>query len=266
MGAVEVPPEGWIAAWGARPADRGKSASSLLDWLVPVMPVGSREVADKALDRRQALYLAQAAWWHEVALLLGQSEPASGEKLGQFFAHFTVVFHLACRPAVLGTRGEPAPPLTQEKVVKIVHQVARKYLADLPRHAHRPPATPLPTEAFDGIERLIECLGYVRTDAVLPFQRRFGRDVWTTGAAFKRLLRPERYNTSVDRRARKVLEDSGFPIESFRNPKGQALCAEIFALTPTRGAITLAMKRAEQRYGYRGGRRAFYDAWRKSRS
>jgi hypothetical protein len=220
------------------------------------------EIEDRQLDPVHAWLLARASIAQHLANLFAETKRLSDEEVAAIWVNVGFVFNLTCAPTLIGTLKHPAPTRSYGEIAKIIHQFVTEHCSDLGRLKGRPRKTPPDSRWFSGIEELAERFHEMQKDVVRAYKRNFGSNAWSSGAATKRLLNPEKFADLIDVEARKSFGAFGVTLDDLGD---QALRRFLFARLkeePTKAALHLAWTLAKAEHGYDGSLRAFSDAWR----
>jgi hypothetical protein len=222
-------------------------------------------VEGRQLDPIHAWLLARASIAHHLVWLFAKKKRLPEKTVSAVFAIIDFQFNFTCAPKLLGTPDNPAPPRDYAEVAKIVGQFVNRHCSELPLLKGRPRKAPPDSSWFSGIEELAERFHEMQEDVVRPYKRRLGSNAWSSGAATKRVLNPERFDEVIDQTARESFESSGVTLDDLRDQPLRRFLLARLKEEPTAAALHVAWTLAKVEHGYDGNLRAFSDAWHEHR-
>jgi hypothetical protein len=219
-------------------------------------------IEDRQLDPVHAWLLARASIAQHLANLFAKTKPLSEEESAAIWVNVGFLFDFTCAPTLIGTSKHPAPTRSYGEIAKIIHRFVTEHCSALGRLKGRPRKAPPDSSWFSGIEELAERFREMQEDIVRPYKRRLGRNAWSSGAATKRLLNPEKFDESIDVHARESFESFGVTLDDLRDQPLRRFLLARLKEEPTGAALHVAWTLAKAEHGYDGSLRAFSDAWR----
>jgi hypothetical protein len=207
------------------------------------------------LDLATALYLGQAAMWHAVARLLGESSKRTEQQVNSILAYFHLVFIVECVPVLKGKEGIKLRK--PEQFAAVIDRLETKYWSELPGRPGRPPrkgkrARDLPASFFKQVDDVRELLVPLRRNVVKPYLELLGKDAWESGRAWKRILdpgyNPEPFEHDAQDHLKRIVESMGYWVHMLGNKGFQLLFNFLFRYPPKEAALRFQALRASLRY------------------
>jgi hypothetical protein len=186
------------------------------------------------MEPLEALLWCEDALWYSVARLLGLSRRREEQTVEEICGYFVHEFENDCQGHF---KSDVRHSISRKEVLELITHQQTGHWCRLPKLAKRRPILiperPVLTIAkwrrpdggqfavkklasfrmFEAIEHAQQAFTELRDRVVLPYQRKLGKDAWTSGKAMRRLLSPDRYRDAFDLEARRALEDAGTIIE-----------------------------------------------------